>query len=139
MLQPRPTNSVASQSSSSGWVGSWPWRPKSLGVATIPTEVPLPDTIDHHPGRERMIGLAQPERELLAVTRNDWARALLLDLRCVKNRREPGGDLLLRHREFAAVEHVDFGNELRVAVAEPCGHGHVGDSVVASALGVLFR
>ncbi len=35
-LQPRATNSVASQSSSSGCVGSSPIVPKSLGVATRP-------------------------------------------------------------------------------------------------------
>ena len=35
-LQSRAMNSLASQSSSSGWVGSSPNRPKSFGVRTIP-------------------------------------------------------------------------------------------------------
>ena len=34
--QPPRTNSSASQSSNSGWVGRAPFRPKSLGVSTIP-------------------------------------------------------------------------------------------------------
>ena len=36
MLQPRLTNSVASQSSSSGWVGGSPDRPKLEGLGTSP-------------------------------------------------------------------------------------------------------
>ena len=35
-LQPDEMNSVASQSSSSGWDGGSPWRPKFSGVATRP-------------------------------------------------------------------------------------------------------
>ena len=35
--QPRATNSVASQSSSSGWLGARPFTPKFSGVATIPS------------------------------------------------------------------------------------------------------
>ena len=36
MLQPLSMNSVASQSSSSGWVGRSPWVPKSSLVTTRP-------------------------------------------------------------------------------------------------------
>ena len=36
-LQPRATNSVASQSSSSGWLGAAPAVPKLSGVETIPS------------------------------------------------------------------------------------------------------
>ena len=34
--QPLSMKSTASQSSSSGWLGYWPWAPKSAGVATMP-------------------------------------------------------------------------------------------------------
>ena len=49
-------NSVASQSSNSGWVGPVPNLPKSFGLGDDPpAEVSLPDAVDDHAGRQRVV------------------------------------------------------------------------------------
>ena len=64
MLQPRATNSLASQSSSSGWLGGCPGRAEVVGRGDDPfAEVVQPDPVDHHARGQRMAGLGEPFRE----------------------------------------------------------------------------
>ena len=63
-------NRAASQSSSSGWVGSRPWLPKSSGVAhEAAAEVHAPDAIDDDAGRERVLAIGEPAGEAEAIAR----------------------------------------------------------------------
>ena len=59
--QPERTNSAASQSSSSGWLGGSPWAPKSSTRLHQPgAEEHLPVAVDRHPRRQRIGRIDQP-------------------------------------------------------------------------------
>jgi hypothetical protein len=61
-------NSVASQSSSAGWVGGAPWEPKVvLRLDQAAAEVLLPDAVDHDARGQRVGGVEEPAGEVESV------------------------------------------------------------------------
>ena len=76
--QPVRTNSVASQSSSSGCVGQLALGAEVLGGLDEPgAEEHLPDAVDRHAGRQRVVGIDEPRREAepVAAARRSAAAA----------------------------------------------------------------
>ena len=123
MLQPRSANSTASQSSSSGWVGGSPWRPKSFGVRTIPSpKCPCQMRFTITRASSGLSGRGQPERERLAALRNEENIFRLDDGRPgVERGEEPGLHLLALVLEIAANQNVGVGDHL--FVCEDIGGG----------------
>ena len=69
-LHPLRTNSVASQSSSSGWEGGTPISTEIGWTGyDASAEVMHPNPVDHHPGGKRVVGLDEPPRESQAAVR----------------------------------------------------------------------
>ncbi len=108
-LQPCATNSLASQSSSSGCVGRSPRCPKSPSDADdAAAEMMMPDAVDEHARGERVlaVGEALREREPAAAGRRAPAdfSGIALGWKDASTVSSPGCTLSLRLHRVAALE-----------------------------------
>ena len=109
--QPDSRNSTASQSSSSGCDGSSPVTPKSLGRPhEARAEHLLPEAIDRHARRQRMLGPQQPLGEaepVLAAARRASAAGTsgVPGATCVAPLVVLAAEEHVRHRRLAALLH----------------------------------
>ena len=141
-LQLRATNSDASQSSNSGCEGGNPWRPKSLVVATMPRpKMSLPDAIDHDAGGERMVGLGEPQGQLLAVSRAEFFGHQIFRIAGFEqSRRQARPHFGFVPAQIPAIQHKDVGDIFGIDMPQNSRYGQIEEAVETNAMGrILFR